>query len=175
MRHDFPVTIFEGPDGSGKTTLAKWYAEKTRAVYVHCGPVPDFDGKMLQQYYLDAMEPALRGRRPVVMDRCWVSEPIYGCAFRGGLDRLGAAKRVALEMTAAARDAVVVLCRPPLETCLTSWRARHADGDEYVTAEAIMTAIWQAYGDIYITGLPVVNYDYTRDNRDELVERVLAL
>ena len=34
------LTIFEGPDGAGKTTLAKAYAELTGARYVHFGPLP---------------------------------------------------------------------------------------------------------------------------------------
>src|SRR3546814_15272272 len=43
------ITIFEGPDGAGKSTLAQEYAQLTNARYVHHGPykqVGDGPGRM---------------------------------------------------------------------------------------------------------------------------------
>jgi polyphosphate kinase 2 (PPK2 family) len=105
------LTIFEGPDGSGKTTAAREYAEQTGARYVHFPALPRVKHG-LGRMYVEAMLPALLGYHDVVFDRCWLSETPYGEAFREGQDRLTQADRRMLERLALRCGAVVVKCLP---------------------------------------------------------------
>lgn len=78
-----PIYILEGPDGSGKTTLAERMVELLGARYIHLGH--RFVDNMFE-YHTAAIEIALRESmsRPVVIDRWWPSEIIYSSVFRGG-------------------------------------------------------------------------------------------
>lgn len=160
------ITIFEGPDGSGKSTAAKKYAEATGARLVHCGPYPQLTTE-LKHVYLQAMVPALLDYDHVVLDRCWISEPIYGAIFRNGEDRLGRRGCELLDGIAALCDGHVIVCLPPLETCLDNWRRRHAQGGEYLEREEQLRDVWQLYTDCVandaLTNLPVQTFDYTKD------------
>lgn len=152
------LTIFEGPDGSGKSTAAKAYAAATNAVYVHFGPLPNVsDG--LARLYVEAMLPALLGYQDVVFDRSWLSEVPYGEAFRGGADRLGPDSRRMLERLAMRCATVVVRCLPPVETCVANFSAHK--GEEYLQAEEQLRQVYQCYEDRFDTELPWEDFDYT--------------
>ncbi|MDD2775534.1 MAG: hypothetical protein PHU06_06235 [Gallionella sp.] len=100
------LTIFEGPDGVGKTTLAKAYAELTKAHYVHFGP---FKGeRAIAHYYAEAIAPVIHETHSVVMDRSWISERPYANALRDGDDRIGVLRSRQLDRLAATVGAVVV-------------------------------------------------------------------
>ena len=138
-----PVTIFEGPDGGGKSTAAKAFAAATGARYTHCGPFPGV--KSIGRLYLEAMAPALMGYQPVVLDRCWISEAIYGLVHRDGVDRLGIVGRRMLERVAMRCGANMLLYLPSLETCLANYRRRK--GEEYLDSEAKLAEVWYQYAD----------------------------
>jgi thymidylate kinase len=76
--------IIEGPDECGKTTLALSMAERLRGIYFHCTATPDlFTG--LRDYHhniLDNVEQNLKLSHPVILDRHWCSEVVYGKLFR---------------------------------------------------------------------------------------------
>lgn len=77
------IYLLEGPDGGGKSTLARAIIKETGAAYIHA------TYRMINQqprYHTALLELALKlaQHRPVVMDRGWLSEPIYAAAFRGG-------------------------------------------------------------------------------------------
>jgi thymidylate kinase len=170
------ITIFEGPDGAGKTVAARAYAETTGAAYVHHGPYPG--EKVISWRYYESMKPAFRRERPVVLDRCWISEPIYGAAFRGGEDRLTADDVTYLEGVARAGRAVVVMCLPDYEAARASFRERK--GREMLADEAQLRAVWDGYARLLTPppppplspALPTVRYDYERDEWPELLSRV---
>ena len=151
------VTIFEGPDGSGKTTLARAFAEVTGARYVHCGPLPSLT-RGLARIYAEAMLPAALGYQDVVLDRCWLSERPYGETFRGGVDRLGRASVRMLERLALRCGAVVVRCLPPYEHVLRSYRARRAK--EMLETEPQLRQVYEAYARL-TTDLPMFMWDFT--------------
>ena len=121
--HCKTLTIFEGPDGGGKTTLAKQYANATGAKYVHFPSLPNVHTG-LGRMYVEAMLPALEGYQDVVFDRSWLSERIYGYAFREGSDRLGIASIRMLERLAMRCGAIVINCLPPYQTVLETFLAR---------------------------------------------------
>src|ERR1019366_6058590 len=100
------VTIFEGADGAGKTTLIekircenKWVDFKI----FHHGPCSGENS--IARHYLASLEAARH--LPTFMDRSWMSEPIYGSAFREGQDRIGVAFRRMLDRVALSLGGIV--------------------------------------------------------------------
>lgn len=158
------LVIFEGPDGAGKTTLARAVRDALGdAVLTHHGPYPEVAyGDELAELYMRSVS----GTRDVVLDRCWVSEAPYGLAFRGGWDRLGRGWRGALDRCAAGGR--VYLCLPPWERVLTNW-SRGAD--EYLDRQAQLASVYRWYHDhrYDMTSLPVTVID-PFDGRDHLGE-----
>ena len=153
--------ILEGPDGSGKSMLADALVGAggvlAGAHRVHCGPFPQV-GRGLARLYVEAMLPALLGHRDVVMDRSWLSEPIYAQARRHAPSRLDAVDLRTLERVAARCQTVVVRCLPALDRCLAAYRERRPT--EYLKSEAELRAVWDLYAAGLRTTLPTVDYDY---------------
>ena len=153
------LTIFEGPDGAGKSTAAQAYAKATGAAYVHFPALPHVS-KGLGRIYVEAMLPALLGYQDVVFDRCWLSEVPYGLAFRNGADRLGEASCRMLERLAMRCGVVVVNCLPAWETVQANWLRRQAD--ELLDTPEQLRVVYEQY-QLQRTAMPGVTFDYTRD------------
>lgn len=164
------LTIFEGPDGSGKTTLAKAYAELTGARYVHFGPLPRVMNGLMRTY-VEAMLPAVLGYQPVVLDRSWLSEYPYGIAFREGRDRVGQVYMRMLERLAFRCGGVVVLCLPPQNIVIENYKRRKRE--EYLTSVKQLQCVYNIYDSLiedtlgeepvnphYQNSLPLVQYSY---------------
>lgn len=166
------LTIFEGPDGVGKTTAAKKYAEWSRAEYVHFGPYKELGPGELAKIYVEAMMPALTGLRPVVFDRSWLSERPYALVYRNGVDRLTDANRRQLERLAMRCGAVVISCRVPRAKMLESFAERSSCGGEYLDNAKQLELVAAHYQREY-THLPVYRYDWTKD--PELSDRAQSI
>lgn len=156
------LTIFEGPDGGGKSTAAEAYAKYVGAKYVHFGPLPNVkDG--LARMYVEAMLPALLGYQDVVFDRCWLSEVPYGSAFRDGADRLGHSAVRMLERLALRCGGTVVYCLPEWTTVRNNYLSRKEI--EYLQNEDQLQHVYEVYAS-QTTDLPSVFFDYTTDRSD---------
>jgi hypothetical protein len=158
------LTIFEGPDGSGKTTTALAYAKATGALYVHFDALPNVRGN-LARMYVEAMIPALLGYQDVVFDRSWFSEIPYGRAFRGGDDRVGASSLRMLNRIAMKCGALVIHCRPEFEVCAENFNSRR--GVEMLDSVAQLRVVYDSYGETNF-GLNTVDFDYTKVPPDML-------
>lgn len=159
------ITIFEGPDGGGKSTIAQEYAQLTQARYVHHGPYKQV-GDGLARMFLESMLPALLGYEDVVLDRCWISEPIYADAYRQGADRVGPARSRVLDRIALRAGAVVVKCLPPwahVRACFTS----RVD-DEYLDNEQQLLQVYGQYQHDLNSDLHEVEHDYTQHLNESL-------
>lgn len=150
------LTIIEGCDGSGKTTFAKAFAEKTDTTYVHFGPLPNVK-TTLHWVYIEAMLPVLRGEHDVVFDRSWLSEMPYGVAFRNGELRVDSMDRHYLEALASCCHAVVVKCQPSWETVEKSFIKRK--GEEYLKTLAQLRLVYDLY-EHQVTTLPTLVYNF---------------
>lgn len=156
--HSKRLTIFEGPDGGGKTTTARKYAELTGARYVHFGPMKNVK-EGLARMYVEAMIPALLGYQDVVFDRCWMSEGPYGRAFRNGADRIGRVYERMLERVALRCGAVVVRCLPEWAIIRENFIQRKQD--EYLETEEQLLHVYDSY--TWMTSaLPIIDFDYIK-------------
>ena len=160
------LTIFEGPDGGGKSTAAQAYAEATGARYVHFPSLPRVTAKGLGRMYLEAMLPALHGYQSVVFDRCWLSEQPYGSVFRPHQQlRVDKATQRILERVAMRCKTRLVYCLPGLDVCMETFRSRR--GEEMLDREEQLEAVYRHYDlqvDYVSSHLPFVVFDRTKHN-----------
>lgn len=157
------ITIFEGVDGAGKTTVAKRYAKATGAKYIAFKEYPHM-GPGYNRMYLEAMLPALMGWEDIVFDRSWLSEWPYADAYRNGQRRLTLHAQRVLERVALRCQTCVVLCNPGLEAIEESYR-RRKDSEMLKNMDQVRQ-VYNAYLYPY-TVLPTVGYDYTLYPQEE--------
>lgn len=76
--------IVEGPDCSGKTSLAKFIARAKGAIYWHSSGAKSLHLSMWDYHasIIDSIVVNLRNDRSVVLDRHWPSELCYGTVLR---------------------------------------------------------------------------------------------
>lgn len=154
------LTIFEGPDGAGKTTAAKAYADSVGARYVHFSAMPHVK-RGLARMYVEAMMPAILGLEHVVMDRCWLSELPYGAVYREGESRLTVADVRMLERLALRCDAVVIMCLPALEVVQENFnKRRHL---EMLKDSDQLRDVYGVYKGEVHSDLRLRIYDYTQE------------
>lgn len=152
------LTIFEGPDGSGKSTAAQKFAEETGALFVHHGPYPAVSTSAeLAEIYVASMRPALNGERDVVLDRCWLSEAPYAEAFRDGALRLDVGYTRMLERLALSCATALVLCLPKWERVRQNFEARRAE--EYLKREDQLRYVYERYATLR-SALPTMLFDF---------------
>lgn len=160
------LTIFEGCNGSGKTTAAVQYAKETNARLVHFSDLPNV-GSGLARMYAEAMLPALMGYQDVVFDRSWLSEAPYGAVLRDGVERLTHIDRRMLERLTMKCGAVVVYCDPGWTTVKENFitNSHHSTIVKDLTSQ--LEQIYKLYK-TEKTSLPYIVYDYTEMNYDIL-------
>lgn len=158
------ITIFEGPDGSGKTTAAKNFAELTGARYVHFGVLP-LVTHGLARMYAEAMLPAVLGYQDVVLDRCWLSEKPYADARRSSKYRVDAVSIRMLERLAWRCSPVVIRCLPSIDVCLAAFKSRPER--EYLARESELRSVHGSYSFDMATSLNQIDFDYTQPGAAE--------
>lgn len=153
------VVVIEGPDGAGKTTLAR---EAQHLEYIHFGPPPKWkNGAWLQ--YFDLLKDLWENPRPdgVVIDRFIYGELIYGPILRGGTDLTWAHVRM-LERVLMGLSAQLVVCIPPWQIVWDNWQKNLAD--ELIQDEDQMFQVYTFYQDLLKDKnrmIPRSLFDYT--------------
>jgi len=134
------LLLLEGPDGGGKTTLAKSVFSHLR--YVHNGPLTTTDPTEMFWEQLRNLVP--NDGTSVVVDRSWPSEMIYGrlanrpVVFDRAADRMF--QRVLL-----GEGGTTIICLPDEQRCREVWRARADRGLELLTKDEDFAQMYQFY------------------------------
>lgn len=154
------IVILEGPDGSGKTTLAKWLQHRYDLVYHHEGPPPA--GVSVIDHYLELLETARDF--DVVFDRMALGERVYGPILRGE-DRLGLHGWLTFSEHVRAVKARQLVCLPSPAACYQNWKTRKgelfADELKFFQSYAAFAYFAQAYS--------IPTWDYQRTEPHELM------
>lgn len=160
------ITIFEGPDGGGKTSAAREYAKRIKALYYHFSAWRHMEDQY-PRLFLEAMMPALMGYQNVVMDRSWLSDRPYNAAYHKGKPLISSYNATVLERVAMRCDTNVIMCLPPKEVCLENFRSRMDSEmlDDPDQLEYVYLLYREMVEDNKGSALPITVYDYTK-NRD---------
>lgn len=141
-----------GPDGAGKTTLAKKLAKEWGLNYKHfCRPSVD-EVNNQQQMYIDA----ILAEDNVIFDRNWICAKVYGEVMRNTVE-ITAAEIAAIELAAlAAGPCLLIHCTDNTDKL---WERCNERGEEYVTARSQLHTIRLSYHKaVRKSLLPTVEY-----------------
>ena len=144
--------VIEGPDGAGKTVLAKRLAETLGMDYRHEGPPPA--GVDAFKHYIGMLR-----TMPTVFDRFAFGEMVYGPLLRGK-SGVTFAELLLLRDVLRLTHSRVVLCLPPFDACLANMK----DRKELITdPEQIRSAYdrWIEFSTMRNLGIFNKIYDYT--------------
>ena len=164
------IIVIDGADGSGKSSLAKYFIDVYGARYLHCGLRKDVFMHHLGVLHL-AERWASRGEL-VVIDRLWLSELAYGDSLRKGAKHPIGARcfdRLLLRMAA-----VQVICiqedfKAHLQRFIELKKVRQEEFNEDQVAEVIEYFRWLAgYAEEKELNIAPTNYANTfRENLNE--------
>lgn len=155
------VLIVEGADGSGKTTLCNTLARDHGFKVVHTGVPRETNGRDLFNTYLMDLWLALHEDQPVVFDRLFLGEFIYGPIMRGRSLLTDHHLRM-LNRVVMAYDIKHVLCLPPRPVAYDNWRAKKQDYVDHETKWGQVFEDYDRWSDRLMT------FDYTATFNDRI-------
>lgn len=171
----YPIFVLEGPDGAGKTSLAKSLQEYLGARYIHL--TYRFKDRM-HLYHGAAIRLAARfaENQPVIIDRWWPSEIVYADAYRGGSDF--AKYYLLLEHIANHLGVVYVMCLPQdRDNYLVHYDELKGKREEMY--DSGMSKVYDGYAEMFkgYLGLKenVCLYDMFQNFQDNEVSRGMVL
>jgi thymidylate kinase len=150
----YRTVVLEGCNGAGKTTFAAHLARQGFVV-IHSSSTPE-GVDLVERYHGILARPD-----PIVLDRSFISELVYGPMYRGH-SRLSIEQCLCLAGAVAARSGVVVHLRVPAAHAHSRLQAR---GAEPVPSITELEEIIRRYNEVLatLTGrIPVLGFDAIR-------------
>lgn len=154
------IIILEGPDGGGKTTLAK---ELMRHGWTlrHEGPPPK--GVDVLEHYKGILWNSMLSSSNVVHDRLWLGERIYGPIARG-VDGLGAEGEKLITRLHMAQDILMYVLIPQEKILQRNYERKYAEQDDFLKSFVKHRKVVVAYENWLAGGQQIATrYDY-KDN-----------
>lgn len=148
------VIVIDGPDGSGKTTLAKKLADITGYTYAHFSyPTSDWERKQMVDKYKEMIK-----RSCVIFDRSWYSEMVYGPIMRGE-SCVSRVDMQDLELLLAKYGGIIIYCTDHPEVL---WQRATSRGEDYIKDYETFLKVCAGFDDVLGVQhlVPVFKYDY---------------
>lgn len=149
------IIIIEGPDGSGKTTLAEKLSRQTKYPILHrTQPKTEEEKKLMMGEYLQT----IRSGKNMIFDRCWYSEMAYGPVMRDA-SVISYPEMYELEEQLAKWGAIIIYATGPKAAL---WQRCQKRGEDYVTSRDNFNTICENFDRIMSVPhhIPVVRYEY---------------
>ena len=149
------IIILEGPDGSGKTTLAEQLAKQTKYLILHrTQPKTDEEKARMMSEYLQV----IRTGKNMIFDRCWYSEMVYGPIMRDA-SVISYPEMYELERQLSKTGALLIYCTGKPEVL---WKRSHTRGEDYINHSTDHLNICKGYDELMAVPhlIPVVRYEY---------------
>lgn len=149
------IIIIEGPDGSGKTTLANKIKEQTGYMLLHRSHQTDANPESLFDEYAQV----IKAGKNCIMDRGWYSEMAYGPVMRG-TSIISYPQMYELERLLAKNGALLIHCTAPEQTL---WKRCLKRGEDYVTKREAFHKICNGFDALMYDVphyIPVLTYEY---------------
>ena len=141
------LIIIEGPDKSGKTTLAKEIASYFKYDYAHFGP----PGKDPSREYAEFL---INLKRPTVCDRFYYGELVYGPLLRGK-SVITPLEKATIERLARLRGAILIKATTDLSVIEKRYDAM---GDDMITRDQNSAAYYAFKHVLADAKLPTITY-----------------
>lgn len=149
------VIIIEGPDGTGKSTLAERVSKQTGWPVEHRSkPSSDEEkARMMSEY-----ETIATSNNNVILDRCWYSEMTYGKVMRDQAC-ICEGQMLKLESDLAQNGGAIIIYCPGTDDTFKACQER---GEDYITSHEKYKEICAEYENIMNMPhhIPVVRYAY---------------
>ena len=150
------IYIIEGPDGSGKTTLANTISKQTGYPIIHrTQPKSQEEKDAMMAEYLHIIKTG----RNVIFDRCWYSEMVYGRVMRDK-SYIDYPQMYALEKALTKHGALLIYCTGDKNIL---WQRATSRGEDYITSKETFVTICNEYNNVIKACphfIPVVTYEY---------------
>lgn len=133
--------LIEGPDGSGKSTIARTISQLYGHNIIHNSyPKTIEEGQNMKQYYIDLMK-----SKNIVIDRGWWSEQVYGNIIRDK-SWLSVSETNELTDMFLAGDNMIIYCTGDVKVL---WDRCIQRGETYVKDFVIYQQIHTMYDSMY--------------------------
>lgn len=153
------IIIIEGPDGAGKSTLAKKLSKQTGY------PIKRFSYPRTSEEQLkmhDTYREIITTENNFIMDRCWYSEMVYG-PIKRDQSWITVEQMYTYEKILATQGAMIIHCT---DSTYTLWGRATERGEEYVTTYEQLNNIKNGY-EALLHGMPhiipVVRYELSKN------------
>lgn len=161
------LIIIEGPDNTGKTTLARHLQEVFSLDYIHCSK-PKTDNP-----YLEYCELADSIKKPTVIDRAHLGEYVYGTLWRGGCSITPKMfQDLDLKFMEKFEYVVVIHAQAPLE--IIEERCKE-NNEQLLKPNQIAACSELFYYIMSQTHIPVVNYHSDKEKPEDVVEKLCQM
>lgn len=150
------IIILEGPDGSGKTTLAEKLHKQTGYMLLHrTQPKTEEDKKRMMEEYVQV----IKAGKNCILDRSWYSEMVYGPVMRDEAI-ISYPQMYQLERLLAKHGAIIIYCTSTKETL---WKRCKSRGEDYITDVDTFSKICDGYTTLMYDVphlIPVTTYEF---------------
>lgn len=149
------IIIIEGPDGSGKTSLANTLSKQLGYPILHrTRPETEEEKREMLEEYVRI----IRGNKNMILDRCWYSEIVYGSIMRDS-SYISFYDMYDLEKLVAKHGGILIYATGPSSAL---WNRCQRRGEDYITSRDTFNAIHTSYTKLMSMPhyIPVLKYEY---------------